>query len=63
MKKTKKYIPVIDLAESVPDDKFDNHMRIARESDMDALQKVFISQNNESSARKEKYAGIKSSVY
>jgi hypothetical protein len=51
------------LAESVPDDKFDNHMKIARESDMDALQKVFISQNNESSARKEKYAGIKSSVY
>lgn len=55
--------PEVELFSPIPEDKFDNHMKAARESSMKARQKVFMTQNNEACNRKDRYSQIKTSIY
>lgn len=57
------YNPNIELSNLVPEDKFDNHMKLARENSRESRKKAFISQNEDTCTRKSHYANIRPSIY
>ena len=59
-KRTKKKI---ELSKSVPRDKFDSHMKKARENTMDSHEKVFFNQCGVTADKKGSYTGIEPSIY
>lgn len=55
--------PEIVLMEPVPEDKFDNHMKEARESTEASRHKILVAQSKEAVERKKKYGNITPSIY
>ena len=58
-----KGIKMSEEARAIPEDKFDQHMKRARENDINCRKKTFLRQTEASVERENKISGIKPSVY
>ena len=56
-------IKMSEEAKAIPQDKFDNHMKRARENDIDSRKKAFVRQTEASVERENRINGLKPSVY
>ena len=69
MSKEKKFraitplVELVELEEPVPETKFDEHMKSARENTISSRKQVLISQYREANNKKERYSKIKTSIY
>lgn len=50
-------------AQPIPADKFDEHMKRARETDIESRKKTFVCQSEAEEEREEKRRGLRSSIY
>ena len=50
-------------AQPVPADKFDEHMKRARETDIESRKKTFVRQSDDAIEKEEKRRGLRTSVY